>query len=173
MKRILSRFRSKNKTGIPDSRITQQTQDFQQGTDANKPLNGNDGSNDGTNRPNPPLLTENTPILELWKVAYEKLQEEDGILIKDYETKLKKSVPASLIQSPAFKANKRDEMETILRMKMAEINKNASSVARMDDFGQLFFKVLDSANDYISDAASANPYTSIAWTGVSLILPVS
>ncbi|KAK1252130.1 hypothetical protein MKX08_003317 [Trichoderma sp. CBMAI-0020] len=172
MKKILSRLRSKKKTGIPDSRVTKQTQECQQGIDANKPLDGSDGPNEGTNRPNPPLLTENTPIRELWKVAYEKLQEEDGVLIKSYEIGLRKSFPDSLIQNPSFNANKRDEMEAILRIKMAEINKNASGVARVDDFRQLFFKVVDSANDYISSAASANPYTSIAWTGVSLILPL-
>lgn len=118
-------------------------------------------------------MTENTPIRELWKVAYEKLQEEDGALIKNYEAKLQKSVVASLMQNLPFKAHMRDQMEAILRMKMEEINKDASSLARVDDFTQLFLKVVDSANDYISDAASANSYTSIAWTGVSLVLPVS
>ena len=29
------------------------------------------------------------------------------------------------------------------------------------------------ANDYISNALSANPYASLAWAGVSLLLPVS
>ncbi|EHK42484.1 hypothetical protein TRIATDRAFT_33099 [Trichoderma atroviride IMI 206040] len=168
MKKILSRLRSKNKTGIPDSRITPQIQECQQETEANKPLDGNDGPSGGINRPNPSLLTENTPIRELWKVAYEKLQEEDGVLIKNYEAGLRKSVPDSLIQNPSFNANKRDEMEAILRIKMAEINKNASGVAGVDDFRQLFLKVVDSANDYISGAASANPYTSIAWTGLLL-----
>ncbi|KAM0452466.1 hypothetical protein ACHAPV_009500 [Trichoderma viride] len=109
-------------------------------------------------------------------MAYEKLQEEDGALIKSYETGLNKSVAPSLVQIVPVKANKRDEMEAILRIKMDDINKNMSSPAfkaRVGDFMQLFVKVVDSANDYISDAASANPYTSIAWTGVSLVLPVS
>lgn len=176
MRRLRELFRSKSKTGVPDTRNTQQNQKLHKGTDTNEPLAGSDKSNEGTERSSTPLLTEHTPIRELWTLAYEKLRDEDGELIKNYETELKKSVPASLAQMIPIKANKRDAMEAILRIKMDKINQDVSSPqfkAKMGDFVELFSKVLDSANDYISNAASANPYTSIAWTGVSLLLPVS
>lgn len=173
MGKILSRFRSKNKPGVPDPKNAQQNQALQEESGTNTSLGGNDGSNEDAKKSSTTLLTENTPIRELWKVAYEKLQEEDGALIKKYESKLQTSVVASLMQHLPFKANMGDQMEAILRIKMDENNKNASSLATVDEFAQLFLKVVDSANDYISNAASANPYTSIAWTGVSLVLPVS
>lgn len=176
IRNFLTRFRFKKKRRAPDLERNQQGQELHEGKNTNKPLDGNDGSYEGIKRYKVPLLTENTPIHELWRVAYEKLQEEDGELIKNYETELTKSVAASLVQIVPVKANNRDEIEAILRIKMDEINKNMSSSAfkaRAGDFMQLFVKVVDSANDYISDAASANSYTSIAWTGVSLVLPVS
>ncbi|KAK4077056.1 uncharacterized protein Triagg1_4023 [Trichoderma aggressivum f. europaeum] len=172
MGKLRSVFRFKNKTGVPDTRHTQQSQKLHEGTDTNTTPEGNDEANEGTERSSTPLFTENTPIRELWIVAYERLRDEDGELIKNYEIELKKSVPASLGQMIPIRANKRDEVEAILRIKMEEINKNASSLARVDDFTQLFFKVVDSANDYIRGAASANPYTSIAWIGVSFVLPL-
>ncbi|PON28927.1 hypothetical protein TGAM01_v202035 [Trichoderma gamsii] len=175
MRRLRERFRSKSKTGVPDTRNTQQSQKLHKGTDTNEPLAGSDKSNEGTERSSTPLITEHTPIRELWALAYEKLRDEDGELFKNYETELKKSVPWSLAQMIPIKANKRDAMEAILRIKMDEINTNASSPefkAKAGEIIQLFVKVVGSANDYISNAASANPYTSIAWTGVSLILPL-
>lgn len=176
MKRLRSRFRSKFRTGVSESTNVQQSQEFQKKTDTNKLVEGNDESNEGTKRLHPPVLTENTPIREIWKVAYEKLQEEDGELIKNYETRLKNNVAVSLVQMPPSKADQRDEMNAILKTKMDEINKNVSSptfVARAGEFAQLFLKVVVSAKDYIGEAASTSPYTSIAWAGVSLILPVS
>lgn len=175
MKRFRSRFRSKKRTGVSDSTNAKQKQQLKEGTDATKRLDRNDASNEGIKRSNAPLLNENTPIRELWKVAYEKLREEDGTLIESYETEFNKSVAAGLMQHLPFLTNKRDLMDAILRIKMDEININASSPefkAKAGEFIQLFMKVVDSANDYISNAASANPYTSIAWTGVSLVLPV-
>lgn len=166
----------KDSQELQEIQETHKSQELQEEVDADKSLNENNGSNEGTKKSTTSPSTENTPIRELWKVAYEKLQEENGTLIKSYETELEKSVAASLMQNLPFKPNKRDQMEAILRIKLEEINNNVSSPtfkARAGDFMQLFVKIVDLANDYISDAARANPYTSIAWTGVSLVLPVS
>ncbi|KAL7894282.1 ankyrin repeat-containing domain protein, partial [Trichoderma sp. TUCIM 5745] len=175
MKKILSRLESKKKTIGLHSKDAQQSQQLQETVDTNKLLDGKAGPVEGTKRSNTPALTENTPIRELWGVAYERLREDDGELIKKYETELKKSVAACLVQMAPAKPNQRDEMEAVLRAKMDEINKNISSpkfVARAGEFAQLFLKLVVSAKDYIGDAASTNPYTSIAWAGVSLLLPL-
>ena len=34
-------------------------------------------------------------------------------------------------------------------------------------------KVVIASNDYITSAVSANPYAALAWTGISLLLPVA
>lgn len=176
MKRLRSRFRSKFRTVVSGSTNVPNSQEVKKETGPKKPLEGNDESNEGTKRLHPPVSTENTPIRELWKVAYEKLQEEDGELIRNYESGLKKSAAASSVQMLPSNGNQRDEMDAILRTKMDEINKNISSstfAARAGEFAQVFLKLVVSARDYIGEAASTSPYTSIAWAGVSLILPVS
>lgn len=119
---------------------------------------------------------EDTPIQELWKVAYEKLREEDGKLIKDYETRLIGSVTAGLGQTFNLKQNRREWMQAILESKMEEVNNKlepSSLKAQAKDSMQLVLNIVNSAKDYIGSAANANPYTSIAWTGVSFLLPVS
>lgn len=127
MKKILSRLGSKKKKVVLHSKNVQQSQELQGKVDTSKLLNEKDGPDECTKRSNTPALTEDTPIRELWRVAYEKLREEDGELIKNYETELKKSVAASLVQMLPAKANQRDEMDVILRAKMDEIYKNVSS----------------------------------------------
>ncbi|PTB42529.1 hypothetical protein M441DRAFT_165853, partial [Trichoderma asperellum CBS 433.97] len=121
---------------------------------------------------------EDTKIQELWDVAYEKLREEDGTLIADYEAKLIGSVTAGVGQTLNLKHNRRDWMQAILQNKMEEVNKNKSKLELGNYKGQsknvirLVLKVANSANDFIGSAASTNPYTSIAWTGVSFLLPL-
>jgi hypothetical protein len=122
---------------------------------------------------------EDTRIQELWDVAYEKLREEDGTLIADYEAKLTGSVTAGIGQTLNMKQNRREWMQAILQNKMDEVNRNKSKLelgnfqTQARDAMQLILNIVNSANDYIGNAASANSYTSIAWTGVSFLLPVS
>ncbi|KAL7916610.1 ankyrin repeat-containing domain protein [Trichoderma velutinum] len=123
-------------------------------------------------------LIQDTPIRELWNVAYEKLREEDGTLIAGYEAKLTGSVTAGVGQSLSSKQNRREWMQAILSSKMDEINKNKSKLesgnftTQAKDAMQLLLKTINSAKDYIGNAASANPYTSIAWAGISFLLPL-
>ncbi|KAK4080945.1 hypothetical protein Trihar35433_2050 [Trichoderma harzianum] len=117
---------------------------------------------------------EDTPIRELWNVAYEKLREEDGKLIKDYEAKLIGSVTTGLDQTLNLKQNRREWMQAILSSKMEEVNNGlepGSFTAQAKDTMQLVLNIVNSTKDYIDNAASVNPYTSIAWTGVSFFLP--
>ncbi|KAJ4865469.1 ankyrin repeats (many copies) domain-containing protein [Trichoderma breve] len=118
----------------------------------NEPPDGTDGVNKSPENFRGRQILD-TPIRELWNMAYEKLGEQDGALIADYEAKLTES-------------------------KMEEVNKDelkpGSGNFRTQAKGamQLVLNIVNSANDYISNAASSNPYTSIAWTGVSFLLPL-
>ncbi|KAL6823367.1 ankyrin repeat-containing domain protein [Trichoderma camerunense] len=121
---------------------------------------------------------DNTPIRELWNVAYEKLREEEGALVAAYETKLQGSVVAGLGEALKLKSNTRERMWTILQSKMKEINKITtkfnvgSTEVNMRDVTQVVLNVMGAANSYISQAVSANPSASIAWAGVSFLLPL-
>ncbi|PNP46240.1 hypothetical protein TGAMA5MH_02275 [Trichoderma gamsii] len=112
-----------------------------------------------------PKEIEDTPIRELWNVAYERLREEDGALIAEYEKNLQ--------CSPAAGSNTcmKDQLRTMLEKKMNEVNARAK--LGNTEAPATVSKIMGLANDYVNAAARANSYTSIAWAGVSYILPVS
>ncbi|OPB41143.1 hypothetical protein A0O28_0108400 [Trichoderma guizhouense] len=124
---------------------------------------------------------DNTPIRELWNVAYENLREEESALIEEYEGKLQGSVIAGLGEALKLKSNTRERMWAILQSKMNEVNEVnenttkfniGSTEIKMRDVAQQIFNVVGAANGYISQAVSANPSASIAWAGVSFLLPL-
>ncbi len=48
----------------------------------------------------------------------------------------------------------------------------SSSEVPVKDLAEPVLSIVGWANDYISEAASGNAYASMAWFGVSLLLPV-
>ncbi|KAL6819895.1 ankyrin repeat-containing domain protein [Trichoderma camerunense] len=151
----------------------QQLHGQQENREPNKTPEG-EGLNESPETPKSRRI-EDTPIRELWDVAYEKLREEDGKLIEDYEAKLIGSVTTGLGQTLNLKQNRREWMQAILSSKMEEVNNElepGSFKAQAKDTMQLVLNIVSSAKDYIGSAANANPYTSIAWTGVSFFLPL-
>lgn len=142
---------------------------------ANEPIERSEAIQSSATSP----ALDNTPIRELWNVAYEKLREEEGALVAEYEARLQGSVVAGLGGALKLKSNTRERMWAILQSKMDEVNKNTtkfnigSTEVRVRDIAQQVLNVVGAANSYISQAVSANPSASIAWAGVSFLLPVS
>ncbi|UKZ57639.1 hypothetical protein TrVGV298_011499 [Trichoderma virens] len=121
---------------------------------------------------------EDTPIRELWNVAYEKLREEDSKLIQEYEIKLQGCLPAALGCVPNLKESRREWMDTILKHKMQEMQGNiwkltfGSSELQLTGVVQNILGVIKSVNDYITPAVSSSSYASLAWAGVGVLLPL-
>lgn len=123
-----------------------------------------------------------TPIHELWNLAYENLRESDEELIKEYETKLDRNFTAALGSTLGstlnFRVDRRDQMNAILQLKMEEVNRDTwklkfgSSVVQIKDLVQPVLGVVNWANEYVTAAVKTTPSASIAWGGVSLLLPV-
>jgi hypothetical protein len=115
-------------------------------------------------------------IKELWNIAYENLRAEDGALIEEYEKKLQGNMIAGL--GIMLSANIRDRMQTILEHKMEDVNANIwilkfrSSEVEVRDIVQPILGVVSLVNEYVTDAISISSYASLAWAGVSLLLPV-
>ncbi|KAL7932058.1 ankyrin repeat-containing domain protein [Trichoderma chlorosporum] len=188
--KALSSPRSTSGSDAVDLADTHAGQGSQAGVDVEVSLNTNGSTADqvSTNEsikqseslrnPVTPLSLENIPVRELWNVAYEKLREEDGALIAEYEAKMRGSVVAGLAEALRPTTNVRERMWAILQSKMDEVNNNTmklklgSAEVTMKDAAQLVLSVVGSANDYITQAVGANPYASIAWAGVSFLLPL-
>jgi hypothetical protein len=120
------------------------------------------------------------PIRELWNTVYEKLRAEEEALVRDYETKLSRDLGAGLGSMLGGKVmSRREQMEGILQRKMDQINRETwklrfgSNEYLVKDLAEPALGAINRVNEYISGALAANPYASIAWAGVSLLLPVS
>ncbi|KAM0522461.1 hypothetical protein ACHAPE_002051 [Trichoderma viride] len=118
------------------------------------------------------------PIQELWNVAYEKLCQEDAKLIQDYEGKIQEDLTAGsgLILAPSI--NARERMELVLKSKMDKVKRDAWRLQFGDSEIQIaailpiFASIASKANAYISTALTANPPASLAWGGISALLPL-
>ncbi|KAH8821892.1 hypothetical protein F5884DRAFT_746178 [Xylogone sp. PMI_703] len=121
------------------------------------------------------------PISDLWNEAYSDLERTDENLVKDYETTILGNVGAAVGSTVTFSGSKlrrKEEMPVVLESKLKEVDKNRWKLK----FGSKDIPVADLtasvvgavywANGYISDAVNANPYASIAWAGVGLLLPL-
>jgi hypothetical protein len=77
------------------------------------------------------------------------------------------------------KEERKDQMATLLTRKIEEVKKNTWKLKfggqdiPLKDLAQPVVGIIQWADDYISGALSSNPYASLAWGGVSLLLPVS
>ncbi|KAI0451705.1 ankyrin repeat-containing domain protein [Xylaria acuta] len=167
--KLNSRFRS------PIDGLKQQS-----GIEGNTPA-GNEGSSNAPANPNIASISSEygeASIRELWNLAYEKLREEDEVLIKDYEARLYGDLSVGLSSPLGSKVGMRDRAQAILQRKMDEVNRDVwklkfgSSEAQVRDLVQPVLGVVNWVNDYIKVAVSASPHASMAWVGVSLLLPL-
>ncbi|KAJ4859748.1 ankyrin repeats (3 copies) domain-containing protein [Trichoderma breve] len=103
---------------------------------------------------------------------------EDSTLVEDYERKLQGNVSTALILPLGVKENVREQMDIILRKKMDEVTQTAwklkfgGAEIHMRDLLPPILAIISHANDYITASLRTNMYASIAWAGVSLLLPL-
>lgn len=121
---------------------------------------------------------QDTPIVELWNSAYEKLRKENKQLIREYEAKLQESATAALDPVPDTKVDREKWMSLILRQKTEQIQKDAwkfmflGSEVRPAETAESVLRVIKMVNDSITTAVVPSPYASLAWAGVSALLSV-
>jgi hypothetical protein len=117
------------------------------------------------------------PIRELWNQAYDDLRAKEANLVKDYEATLYENL-ATMVISDSI-PGREGQMKIILEKKVEEVKKNmwklqfGTSEVPVKDLVQPVIGIIDWANQYINAAVSLNPYASLAWAGVGLLLPVS
>jgi len=143
--------------------------------DTHQPSQSNSTKNPGNSQYLRP--TDNDVLIgKLWGIAYEKLREEDRHLVAAYESKLQSAGFGATFGSETSIQN---DMELILRQRMDQVNQDAwklrfgSSEVQVKDLVEPTIGVVRRANEYINGALSTNPYASLAWAGVSLLLSVS
>ena len=111
----------------------------------------------------------------LWTLAYENLQNADPDLIHEFNLYLEINATDAdngrLTLSGIDQITQRasDELE---KAKTTNEKPHKTSAVIRRSFEKIL-KFIDASNSFISSAVSVNPYAALAWTGVSLLLPVS
>ena len=111
---------------------------------------------------------------DLWERAYEDLKHRDPDLVEKYEISLGPSIidPTQPSLSPKV-------IETIVKSKLEDreashlVIKLGQQPVKVREQGEKVIKFILWSNDIISQALSAQPYAALAWSGVSILLPVS
>ena len=116
------------------------------------------------------------PIAELWNEAWDELRKNTA-LFEEYETRLAAcSSPVGLLG--VGKTERARVMKVLLEKKIAELENGQWKVGfqnnqfAVKDLIESVVGVVDWAKEYIGKAAQASPYSSVAWAGVCLLLPV-
>jgi hypothetical protein len=130
-----------------------------------------------------PLGERLCSISELWNQAYDDLKRDEEQLIKDYQSVLSSDMSMTMItptlMTMGSSEERQQQMAALLARKVEETKKKTWKLKfggkeiPVKDVVESVVGIISWADDYISGALSTNPYASVAWGGVSLLLPVS
>ncbi|MCJ1384636.1 hypothetical protein MMC17_007754, partial [Xylographa soralifera] len=128
----------------------------------------------------PEKLTQSAPpksvVVEpsLWALAYDALQKTNPELIEKFNHCLGISTTDIDNKSLVLPSTDRVVQKAFDELKEAgssneELKKTSAKIRK---YFEQTIKIVIASKDYISSAVSANPYAALAWTGVSLLLPL-
>ena len=110
---------------------------------------------------------------DLWKQAYDVLELREPDLIRAYKLLLT-SIRTDLTDPPLSP----EVIETIVKSKLEDreasqlvLNLGKQSI-KVREQGEKVVKFILISKDIVSQALSAQPYAALAWSGVSILLPV-
>ena len=106
-------------------------------------------------------------------ICYEDLKRRDPKLVADYEHSL-----ASAIRDPAKPSLSPEVIEAFVRSKLQEreasqlIIKIGQQTVKVREQAEKVLKFILWSNNTVAQALSTQPYAALAWSGVSVLLPV-
>lgn len=113
---------------------------------------------------------------DLWKKAWNKLQEAEPKLAHDYRERLPRSL--ATLDEPCQRpdavkeeihAHQQKQYDQAIKL----LRKRSGRTDKFIELAQGLVKFVQWGSDLVSAAVSTQPYASLAWVGVSLLLPVS
>ena len=111
----------------------------------------------------------------LWDLAYKNLQRANPILVQNFNLYLGLSTTDTEDGNPDYSRIDEVTRKALEGLNDAESSKESlnKTSATIRKYFEQAVKLVIASKDFISSAVSANPYAALAWTGVSLLLPVS
>ena len=113
---------------------------------------------------------------DMWGLAFSKLEEREHQLVADYKKhihdQLDNGQPNELaLSSPQSVGKIVNELVTYREKKQWHFNIFGETVKVREQVENLL-KFLVWSDDIVKDAVSSQPYLALAWSGVSILLPV-
>ncbi|KAF5703410.1 ankyrin repeat [Fusarium mundagurra] len=116
-------------------------------------------------------------IRQLWAVAYQSLREEENSPVQTFEDQIRRNMP-NIADIMSSDANTKDWMSKVVQNQMDQVKRDTLKLrfgnfeVEAQDVVKSVLAVVDWSKDYVSKALSSNPTASIAWGGVTLLLPL-
>ncbi|KAF5548627.1 ankyrin repeat [Fusarium mexicanum] len=116
-------------------------------------------------------------IRQSWAVAYKSLRDEEDSPVQAFEDQIHCNMP-DIADRMSSDASTKDWMSNVVQIQMDQVKRDTLKL-RFGNFEMEAQEVVKSvlavvnwSKDYVSKALSSNPTASIAWGGVTLLLPV-
>ncbi|KAG9499469.1 hypothetical protein J7337_007925 [Fusarium musae] len=116
-------------------------------------------------------------IRQLWAVAYKSLRDEEDSPVTKFEDQIRRDLPDIADRMSSDQSTK-EWMSKVVETQMDQVKRDTLKL-RFGNFEMEAQEVVKSvlavvnwSKDYVSKALSSNPTASIAWGGVTLLLPL-
>ncbi|EWG38290.1 hypothetical protein FVEG_01548 [Fusarium verticillioides 7600] len=116
-------------------------------------------------------------IRQLWAVAYKSLRDEEDSPVTKFEDQIRRNLPDIADRMSSDQSTK-EWMSKVVETQMDQVKRDTLKL-RFGNFEMEAQEVVKSvlavvnwSKDYVSKALSSNPTASIAWGGVTLLLPL-
>ncbi|KAI8287670.1 hypothetical protein K4K60_012238 [Colletotrichum sp. SAR11_57] len=117
-------------------------------------------------------------IRQLWAVAYKSLRDEKDSPVQAFEDQIRRNLSSDIAETIESHANTKDWMSKVVQNQMDQVKRDTlklrfgKSEVEAQDVVKSVLAVVDWSKDFVTKALSGNPTASIAWGGVSLLLPL-
>lgn len=124
-----------------------------------------------------PTTTVSNESIDLWAQAYTLLEEREPDLVKDYEKHIQSQEEEALSTQRAALSNPESVKETLQNLQEERKTKQWKFTIRSKDHKikdqlEKLVKFVSLADGIIKQAVSAQPYAALAWSAVSIFLPL-
>ncbi|KAF5593388.1 ankyrin repeat [Fusarium subglutinans] len=117
-------------------------------------------------------------IRQLWAVAYMSLRNEEDSPVQAFEDQIRCNMP-DIADRMSSDASTKDWTSSVVQTQMDQVKRDTLKLrfgnfeVEAQEVVKSVLAVVNWSKDYVSKALSSNPTASIAWGGVTLLLPVS
>ncbi|KAF5558512.1 ankyrin repeat [Fusarium napiforme] len=147
---------------------------------ASPPVPASDDTNAPQEAPDKDLLVpkeSGNSIRQLWAVAYQSLRDEENSPVQVFEDQIRRNLP-DIADRMILQESAKDWMNRVVQKQMNQVKRDTVKLrfgnfeVEAQEVVKSVLAVVDWSKDYVSKALSSNPTASIAWGGVTLLLPL-